>query len=256
LGREATVFQKKNSKLKTQNSKLQLKTQKEEERIGCQISYKDITDAIKQDPNTDWEIGYTIEFYPEEGKYHYTGHRNCGIKQEPAETVKKGVLCPVCGKKLTIGVMHRVEQLAGRSEEELKIFNFQFSIFNKTEIIMIKSKTFPKRPPFVRMVPLLEIIAESFGSPVTGKRAQDEYQKLTDVFGGEFPVLLEKTRQEIAQISGERIAEGIEKVRSGDIVVDPGYDGVFGVVKIWPSLAKASEGKSEIKEKKEQMSLF
>ncbi len=190
-------------------------------------------------------IAYTIEFYPEEGKYHWTGHRNCGIKQKPEETRKNGTQCPVCGRKLTVGVMHRVDDLAGRTEEELKMSN------GGGEIRMMKSGLFPNRPPYVNMVPLQEIIAETIGGLPTSQKVQDEYRKLTDSLGSEFKVLLESSIPGITNISGERIAQAIHKVRIGDIVVDPGYDGVFGKVKIW-------EEKKEQKpqDEKKQLSFF
>jgi PHP family Zn ribbon phosphoesterase len=98
---------------------------------------------------------------------------------------------------------------------------------------MTSSLTFPKRKPFVMLVPLQEIIAEAIGSPVASKKTQFFYTKLTDELGGEFNVLLHTTKEDIEHSSTPRIAEGVEKARTGDIVIDPGYDGVFGVVKIW-----------------------
>jgi PHP family Zn ribbon phosphoesterase len=257
LGREATVFD------------LQ------------ELSFNSIRQAIVNGRNTNNKISYTIEFYPEEGKYHYTGHRNCGIKQTPSETKQKGVICPVCGRKLTIGVMHRVEQLAGRGEGELKIKKSRLSGISRQQsrilgnagthaVIPIQSGTasgqelsgikmqgifseaFPDRPPYVMLVPLQEILAESLGGLPTSQRVQDEYKKLTDHFGDEFAVLLRTATSDIEKISGLKVAEGIHKVRTGDIVVDPGYDGVFGVVKIW-----GEDGKLKKEEKpKEQLSLF
>lgn len=200
-------------------------------------------------PNT---ISYTIEFYPEEGKYHYSGHRNCGVKQDPSQTKQKGTICPVCGRKLTIGVMHRVEQLAERSEEELEISNFKYQISSKTEIQMTKSNAFPNRPPFVMMVPLQEILAEALGGLPASQKIQNEYNRLIDIFGNEFNILLKTDIEDISRVSGARVAEAIQKVRTGDIYIDPGYDGVFGKVKIW--FFDSAQDKGE--EKKEQMSLF
>ena len=195
------------------------------------------------------KISYTIEFYPEEGKYHYTGHRNCGVKQDPNETKKKGTMCPVCGRKLTVGVMHRVEQLAGRTEDELRIKNQELQ---ETQLKGIYSDAFPNRPPFVKLVPLQEILTEAIGGLPTSQKIQDEYNKLTDYFGGEFKVLLKTAVPEISKISGTKVPEAIEKVRSGDIYVDPGYDGVFGKVKIF---GEEKKEKVEVQQK-EQMSLF
>lgn len=197
LGRETTVFE-----------------------MEKQFGYQDIKKAIQEQ-----KIAYTIEFYPEEGKYHYTGHRNCGVKQSPEETKKLGAICPVCGRRLTVGVMHRVEELAKRPT------GYQ-----------------PKnRPSYKMLVPLMEILAEALGMGFSSQTVEIEYNRLTERFESEFDVLLKVDLLEIAKVAGEKIAQGIKKVREGKIMVDPGYDGVFGTVRIW--------GKKEEEEKK-QMSLF
>lgn len=194
-------------------------------------------------------ITYTLEFYPEEGKYHYTGHRACGVKQDPRETGEKGTVCPVCGKPLTIGVMHRVEELAGRSEADLKLTTKEV---RGTKVKGIYSEAFPTRPPYIKLVPLQEIIAETIGGAPTAVNVQNEYKKLTDRYESEFTVLLQTGIADIAKVSGERIAQAVQKVRDGDIVIDPGYDGVFGVVKIWGEEKKQEEAEKQ----KKQMSLF
>lgn len=190
LGREATVFELPD---------------------GKQPSYFAVKKSI-----IEQRITKTIEFYPEEGKYHYTGHRNCGVKQSPEETKKLGATCPVCGKKLTVGVMHRVEELASRPADYQP----------------------PNRPPYKMLVPLMEILAESLGTAVSSQNVLNEYNKLSNTFESEFVVLLNTPIEEIVKISGEKVAEGIKKVRDGNIVVEPGYDGVFGIVKIWPTTEK------------------
>jgi len=206
LGREATIFEIEDMKA---------------------LTYFDIKKAIQEQ-----SIVSTIEFYPEEGKYHYTGHRNCGVRQSPNETKKLGTTCSVCGKQLTIGVMHRVEQLASRP------IDFKFS----------------NRPPYKMFVPLMEILSESFQVGVSTQKVHNEYNNLIKVFGSEFNVLIRTKPEEIAEISGEKVAEGIRKVREGDLVIEPGYDGVFGKVKIWNQEDK--EGKENLKDKDKQMSLF
>jgi len=233
LGREATVLKIQNPKSKIQNYNLKFK-----------INYSDIIGAIKQDLNSSLKIAYTIEFYPEEGKYHYTGHRNCGVRQSPEETRRLGETCPVCGKRLTVGVMQRVEKLAGR--------NVKCQTTNdKLRINWIKNGTRPNRPPYVMLVPLMEILAEAMNTSISSQNVLNEFNKLTEIFGSELGVLLKTPLEEIAKISGKRVAEGIEKVRRGEIVVEPGYDGVFGTVKIWP------ESKDVAKvEEQGQMSLF
>ena len=193
-------------------------------------------------------IAFTIEFYPEEGKYHYTGHRNCGIKQNPAETKSKGVICPVCGRKLTIGVMHRVEELAGRSEEDVQIKKTKI---DGTQVEGISSQAFPERPPYIMFVPLQEILSEAIGGLPASQNVQREYQKLTDNLKGEFYVLLHAKGEDIAKLSGTRVAEAIHKVRIGDLTIDPGFDGVFGKVKIWNEESKDKEEAA-----KEQLSFF
>ncbi len=217
LGREATVFDL------------------------SELSFNAIYNAIKKEGNE--KIAYTIEFYPEEGKYHWTGHRSCNIRWSPKETQEKGTTCPVCGKPLTQGVEQRVSELAGRSEESLQLVR---------EDLMTRSMAFPNRPPFAMLVPLQEIISECIGSSVTSSKVQIPYNRLTDALGGEFAVLLRATRDEIASVAGERVAVGIEKVRTGDIVIDPGYDGVFGVVKLW----REGEEKPLVDASKEQLSIF
>lgn len=231
LGREATVF--------------------EVDDI-TRLGYYDIKNAIMQKQGKA-KIAYSIEFHPEEGKYHYTGHRACNVRQSPEETKKLGTTCPTCGKPLTVGVMHRVEELASRSETDLKLTKKEIP---ETKIDGIYSDTFPERPPYVMLVPLQEILAESLESVATSLKVQTEYNKLTQEFGGEFNVLLKVDTKEIAKIAGSRTAEGIDKVRKGNIVIDPGYDGVFGVVKIWNSEKEKKAEELAILDEKKQLSLF
>jgi len=229
LGREATIFEL------------------------PEITYKNIKRALES-PTHACRIEYTIEFYPEEGKYHYTGHRMCNVRLTPEEVSSKGTTCPVCGKPLTQGVMQRVEELAGRKDDELQICKSTNDKYTNqlSNIKIIKSKTFPNKVPFVMLVPLQEIIAEAIGSPVTSPKTQAQYMRLVLHFNGEFNVLLHASINEIGTVSTKEIADGIRKVRIGDIVVDPGYDGVFGIVKIW----KSEEEKALVDRSKEQLGLF
>jgi len=191
-----------------------------------------------QDSN---RVLYTIEFYPEEGKYHYTGHRNCNIIQTPEETKEKGDICPICKRKLTVGVMHRVQDLANESVAGVTQLNSHGLKWFKD----------PKglHPPFVKIVPLNEIIAESLGVAVGTAKVQQAFNSLCDAVGSEIDVLLKTPVSKIVSIAGEKVAEGIEKVRNGTIVIRPGFDGEYGVVKIWndekktqgSSFAKTSE---------------
>ena len=189
--------------------------------IGEDISsgYSGLFGAIKEQ-----KIAGTIEFYPEEGKYHYTGHRNCNVKYTPEETKKHGTICPRCGRGLTVGVMERVEELSSRDNGQLKIDNVDG---------VIKSETFPDRAGYRMLVPLMQILAEAFNTAPTTQKVLSEYKKLTGSLGSEMKILTKADISEIAKVSGPKIAEGVRKARSGDLVIDPGYDGVYGVVKIW-----------------------
>ncbi|MBI2020604.1 DNA helicase UvrD [Candidatus Daviesbacteria bacterium] len=184
----------------------------------------------------DQKIAGTIEFYPEEGKYHYTGHRNCNVKYAPEDTLAKGTTCPVCGKGLTVGVMERVEEIASRSADELGVMSDEG---------IIKSKTQPSRAGYRKLVPLHQIIAEAFGNAPTSQRVINEYKKLVTSLGGEIKVLTKVSIEEIEKVSGPKVAEGVLKVRKGDLKIDPGYDGVYGVVKIWSETS--SEEEKEVK---------
>jgi len=189
------------------------------------------------------KIAGTLEFYPEEGKYHYTGHRNCNVKYTPEDTKKKGTICPKCGRGLTVGVMERVEALADRGVGELG---------ESRDEGVIKSKNLD-RPGYRMLVPLHQVIAEAFGNAPTSQRVLNEYKKLVTTLGGEIKVLTKVSLEEIAKISGEKIAEGVDRDRKGDLVIDPGYDGVYGVVKIW------KEGEESTKEEQAeapQLGLF
>lgn len=188
--------------------------------IGENIAsgYPGLFKAIKEQ-----KIAGTIEFYPEEGKYHYTGHRNCGIKYSLEDTKEKGTICPKCGRGLTVGVMERVEELASRQNHELRIMNHGGIITSETL----------NRPGYRMLVPLLQIIAESFNTAPTTQKVILEYKKLTNVLGSEIKILTKVNIPEIAKISGLKVAEGVERVRKGELHIDPGFDGVYGVVKIW-----------------------
>lgn len=221
LGREATVFDM------------------------VEFTYDALYGAIRNQ-----SIAYTIEFYPEEGKYHFTGHRSCKIRQTPDETQKRGTTCPACGKKLTVGVMHRVEELAGRSESDLQQ-SFVDSPDRTIRMNMTASRAFPDRPPFVMLVPLAEIIAESLKAGVQTQKVQRLYDGLIHDIGPEFDVLLRADRETIAKSAGEEVAKAIMRVRDGRLHIDPGYDGVFGVVRIWDE-----EGGEMADSGKKQLSLL
>lgn len=229
MGREATIFTIQNSKDKIQKLDSKVK-----------ISYHDIMRAIKGEKNSDFEIGYTIEFYPEEGKYHFSGHRNCKVVKGPDETRKNGNICPVCKRILTEGVLYRVQQLSdkkliGKVESKLSPSGIKWYV-DKTQI----------HPPFVKLVPLLEIIAEALSTTTSSPKAKNLYDSLCKEFGSEIEVLLKVQIEDIKKAGGVKISEGIDKVRKGDIVIDPGYDGEYGKVKIWNDHKKAEKSNEAI----------
>lgn len=152
----------------------------------------------------------TIEFYPEEGKYHWDGHSNHDVRMSSADAKKRKNLCPNCGTKMTIGVEHRVDDLADRPE------NYQ-----------------PKnRPPFQRLIPLEEIIADALGKGTGTKGVGLIYHTMV-AETTEFEILRNLPITDIAKLSTPLIAEGVKRVRSGELQINPGYDGVFGTVKIF-----------------------
>jgi uncharacterized protein (TIGR00375 family) len=185
--------------------------------FDCELSYAGVTEAIRRkDPR---RILYTIEFFPEEGKYHYDGHRNCNILFSPAETRKHKSICPVCGKRLTVGVMSRVEDLADRPEGAVP----------------------PKAIPALRTVPLDEIIADALGVGPNTSSVEKEYLRLVEKGGSEFNILLELSPEELSSFTPPRILEGILRVREGRLRITPGYDGVFGKVEIFSPAEKGKE---------------
>ncbi len=177
--------------------------------FDTEVSYAGIADAIKtKDP---LKFLYTVEFFPEEGKYHFDGHRLCNISLPPEESKKTNNICPVCKRPLTIGVLNRVEQLADRSEG-----------FVPTNAI-----------PFKSLIPLEEIIADVLGVGVGTKQSIQEYEKLIKTFQNEFAVLLNASSQELKDATLPEIAQGILRVREGKVSIEPGYDGEYGKIKIF-----------------------
>lgn len=197
-------------------------------------------DELRDDLINDNLVG-TIEFFPEEGKYHYSGHRNCNVVFSPDEVKTKGVTCPVCKKPLTIGVMQRVEDLAIRSQKDLKLIK---------ENGVTKSETFPNRPGFRMLVQLEEIIAESLHSTVSSQKVKDKYLSMVQNIDSELMILTKTPLDLISMAAGEKIAEGVKKVREGDIHIEPGFDNTYGIVKIWDEAAEAEQ------QAKTQVSLF
>jgi uncharacterized protein (TIGR00375 family) len=180
------------------------------------LNYFQLRDVLK---NKDREqFLYTIEFYPQEGKYHFDGHRKCGVRLAPKEARFNNNLCPVCSRNLTIGVLHRVESLSDRDEG-----------FVPEDVI-----------PYKRLIPLEEIIAEAMGCGRDTVGVRNEYRKICNIFGSEFEILLNTPVDELKNNTQEKIATAIDRVRRGDVIINPGYDGEFGEVKIFEK-EKATE---------------
>jgi uncharacterized protein (TIGR00375 family) len=172
--------------------------------------YNEITRIIKEKDKN--KFLYTIEFYPEEGMYHFDGHRACGIRMSPEETKKKKNICPVCKRELTIGVMNRVSELADRALGE-------------------KPKNYI---PYKSLVGLSNTISEALG--VAGKKTKAvirEYDNLIDKGGSEFNVLLDLSYEDLKTITLPEIVEGIRRNREGRVRIEPGYDGVYGTVRLF-----------------------
>ena len=165
--------------------------------------YDDILSAIRKKKN----FMETIEMWPHEGKYHYSGHRACNVCLSPKEALKQNSICPKCKRLLTIGVAQRVEQLADRPEG-----------FVPKDAV-----------PFKNIISLSEVISATTGNEVASKSVWEEYYKLVKEFGNEFNVLLEADETELKKITGEKIALNIMKNRNQKIQFKPGYDGVYGV---------------------------
>ncbi|MGE5279687.1 MAG: endonuclease Q family protein [Deltaproteobacteria bacterium] len=192
--------------------------------FDCAMSYYAVRDALRTKDKK--KFLYTVEFFPEEGKYHYDGHRVCGVRFTPQESLQHKGRCPKCGKPLTIGVMNRVDQLADRGEG-----------FVPDNAI-----------PFKSMVPLDEIIADAKQIGKGSAAVEKEYRQMIARFGTEFEILTQVPTQDLRRAANPRVAEGIARVRAGQVHVEPGYDGEYGIVGIF--------GKEEAAAGDQQMSLF
>jgi len=179
-------------------------------------------------------VAYTVEFYPEEGKYHFSGHRKCGVRQGVRETLSPenpGGRCPVCGRPMTLGVLHRVATLSEGDASEGDAIEVTSSGGLASSLI----RSPRGRPPFMRLVPLAEIISQTMGAGTASKRVQNEYRRLVGELGSELRALSQAASSELAQAGGEQLARAILRARAGEVAVEPGYDGVYGSVRVVPS---------------------
>jgi PHP family Zn ribbon phosphoesterase len=188
-----------------------------------------LANAIKKGKRAqegEMRLASTVEFFPEEGKYHYDGHRACKTSLRPEDTKRLKGVCPVCARKVTVGVLSRIEALADRPEG-----------FRP-----------PGAIPFKSMVTLDKIIGDAIGVGETSKAVRAEYKKLIEHFGNEFSILLEVPISDLSSATLPEITEGIRRMREGKVKVEPGYDGEYGKIQIF------EEGEQKVLTK--QVSLF
>jgi DNA helicase-2/ATP-dependent DNA helicase PcrA len=174
--------------------------------LDCNLDFIDIEEALK---TNDQRVVGTIEFFPEEGKYHFDGHRACNIRFSPEQTRKHQGICPVCGKPLTVGVDYRVAELANHP------LAYKPQNHKKVEYI----------------IPLLEIIAQTEGMTTASKKVKEIYEQMIKTLSSEFDILRKVAIDKI-QPNFPKVAQGVEKMRKGEVLVESGYDGVFGIIKI------------------------
>jgi uncharacterized protein (TIGR00375 family) len=193
--------------------------------FDCNLDYMAIRDVLRTKDKKRFLS--TIEFFPEEGKYHYDGHRLCGVRFSPSDTKSHGGKCPQCGKPVTVGVVNRVEALADRPEG-----------FVPDNAI-----------PFKNFIPLEEIIAESKGVAKGGVAVVKEYMAAVGHFGTEFDVLMRASKEQLYKGLSRKVADGVLRVRDGKVSIKAGYDGEYGIISIF-----GNEDKQENVE--QQLSLF
>jgi DNA helicase-2/ATP-dependent DNA helicase PcrA len=181
------------------------------------LSYSAIFDALKSGDSKTF-LG-TLEFFPQEGKYHHDGHRKCQVNWDPQVTIAHNDLCSVCGKLVTVGVLHRVEELADRP-------------------VGVEP---PGRPPFHSLIPLPEVLGEVYGVGPASKRVKQTFEQLLAKLGSELSILLDIPLEEIAQVGGTRLAEGIRRMRSGQVKPIAGFDGQPGIIKLFDPQEEQAE---------------
>ena len=190
--------------------------------LSCDLNYNDIIKAIR----TREGFVETIECPPEYGKYHFDGHRSCDVSTDPTETRKINNKCPKCNKQLTLGVLHRVEDLADR-EKGFKPANAQ---------------------RFRTVIPLSEILSISLGKGMETKTVWEHYNRLIGMFQNEFNVLLNAPYKALLELSNQKTAELVTRMRTNGLQISPGYDGVYGEILM--------EEKEELRKQKELSQYF
>ncbi len=177
--------------------------------FDCEMSFQSIVDTLQK--KGKGKLLYTVEFFPEEGKYHYDGHRACQVSFGPEESKKYNDLCPTCNKPLVLGVMHRINELADRPPG----FKPEGAV------------------DYINRIPLEEIIADAHGVGVHSRLVQKDYEAVIQIFGNEFDVLSHIGYEYLTKSVSARIVEGIQRVREGQVNIIPGYDGEYGKISIF-----------------------
>jgi DNA helicase-2/ATP-dependent DNA helicase PcrA len=177
--------------------------------FNTDLSYKGIIDAMKSGNHKNF-LG-TINFFPQEGKYHFDGHRKCGIRWSPLDTLQHDEICPICGKKITVGVMNRIAQLADRDN------------------IMER----PNRHPFYSLIPLKEILSEIEGVSPDSNKVDQHYKQLVLKAGSELNILLHFDIEHVKIIGGEVLCEAVRRMRNREVHIQEGFDGEFGIIKVF-----------------------
>jgi len=204
IGREATVLEMEQDK----------------------FNYDEFFRIIKEKDKNN--LKFTIEYFPEEGKYHLDGHGPCQVSFTPEQTKRAGGRCPKCGRKIIVGVISRVNDLADRPEG-----------------FVLKSAI-----PQKHLVPLEEVLSDCFGVGPKSKKVQEIYFKLIERAGNEFAVILDLPIAEVEKVAGSLIAEAVKRVREEKVVKIPGYDGVYGIIKVF------TNGERKMLEQSPQIMLF
>ena len=177
--------------------------------IGGEISYEGLTGSITSGDKS--VFGGTIDMFPQEGKYHYAGHRKCGVRWNPLQTEQHNGICPVCGKKVVLGVINRIAALADRKAPE----------------------PHELKAPFYSIIPLKELIAEIAGVKPTAKKVDAEYHTLVNILGPEIDILLHRDIDALNSAGGSLLGEAVRRMRSKEVYITEGYDGVYGEIKVF-----------------------
>jgi len=188
--------------------------------FDADLSYGGLTGALSGGKQAGFRG--TVEFFPQEGKYHYDGHRKCGVRWDPLQTVRNDGICPVCGKKVTVGVMNRVARLADRDNPLSR----------------------ENRSPYYSLIPLKEILSELCGTGPSSKKVGLEYNALIMKAGSEFDLLLNLPEEEVEKLGGEMVGAAVSRMRRREVVIEEGFDGEFGKICLFPEKSAASAGPS------------